>query len=247
MSSDTSVAPLLKATSVEKRFGELHVLQDISFTLDAGEAVGIVGPNGAGKTTFLSVLVGAQKPSAGVIEYKGRDITQLPASERVRLGLVRTHQIPRPFGQMTVFENALVAATQGGGVKGQEANELVLDALQLCKMENLVNRRAETLGLMDRKRLELVRAVSTRPEVLLLDEIGGGLTDAEAHELVLIIKELQTRAIAIVWIEHLVNTLLRVAKRLICLDSGRIIADGDPQAVLKDPAVTKAYLGGHGQ
>nr|WP_307282965.1 ABC transporter ATP-binding protein [Labrys wisconsinensis] len=220
------------------------VLDDVSFAMRADEAVGIVGPNGAGKTTLLSVLVGAHAPSTGTIRFRGEDVTALPAAERCRRGIVRTHQIPRPFIGMTVFENVFVAASSGGAFQRDEAYQRAIDALSLCGMLKIANRRAETVGLLDRKRLELARALATDPAVLLLDEIGGGLTDAEAGELVGTIRELKRRGIAIVWIEHIVHVLLKVAERLICMDAGRIIADGDPAAVMADPAVIAAYLGG---
>ena len=176
--------------------------------------------------------------------FAGREVTSLAASARCRLGLVRTHQVPGPFSGMTVFENGYVAAAHGGGFGKSEAYDRVVDALFLCGMQGVANRTAETLGLLDRKRLELARALAARPTLLLLDEIGGGLTDGEAGELVETIKELRRRKIGIVWIEHIVHILLQVAERLICMDAGRIIADGDPQTVMADPQVIHAYLGG---
>ena len=240
----TADVTILSASAVEKRFDALVVLDRVDFAMRGDEAVGIVGPNGAGKTTFLGVLVGAHAPTSGAIHFRGDDVTALPAPERSRRGLVRTHQVPRPFSGMTVFENAFVAATNGGGFARDVAYDRVIDALRLCGMLGIANRRAETLGLLDRKRLELARALATNPTVLLLDEIGGGLTDGEAGELVCVIRELRGRSIAIVWIEHIVHVLLQVAERLICMDAGRIIADGEPSAVMADPAVIKAYLGG---
>ncbi|MGX5847461.1 ABC transporter ATP-binding protein [Mesorhizobium sp. PL10] len=220
------------------------VLDDIDFAMTADEAVGIVGPNGAGKTTLLSVLSGAFPPSAGSVAFKGGDVTALSATQRSRLGLVRTHQVPKPFSGMTTFENVFVAASHGASLARDEAYEEALASLELCGMLGVANRRAETLGLLDRKRLELARALAARPNLLLLDEIGGGLTDGEASELVDTIKELRRRKIAIVWIEHIVHILLQVAERLICMDAGKIIADGEPEAVMADPEVVRAYLGG---
>jgi len=237
-------AAILSASGIHKHFGALVVLDDIDFVMQADEAVGIVGPNGAGKTTLLSVLSGAFPPSAGTVAFKGGDVTSLPATARCRLGLVRTHQVPKPFGGMTTFENVFVAASHGAGLGRDEAYEEALGSLRLCGMLGVANRRAETLGLLDRKRLELARALAARPTLLLLDEIGGGLTDGEAGELVETIRELRRRKIGIVWIEHIVHTLLQVAERLICMDAGTIIANGDPQAVMADPEVIRAYLGG---
>jgi branched-chain amino acid transport system ATP-binding protein len=235
---------LLSARAVQKWFGALVVLDRVDFEVRPGDAIGIVGPNGAGKTTLLSVLAGSHAPSAGTIAFRGEDVTHLDAARRCRLGIARSHQIPQPFSGMTVFENVLTAATHGGGFTRDDAYGRSVDALNLCGMLKLANRRAETLGLLDRKRLELTRALATDPIVLLLDEIGGGLTDGEAAELVETVQVLHRRGIAIVWIEHIVHVLVRVANRLICMDAGRVIADGKPQEVLADATVVDAYLGG---
>jgi branched-chain amino acid transport system ATP-binding protein len=235
---------ILAATGVVKRFNALVVLDRVDFTVGAAEAVGIVGPNGAGKTTLLNVLAGALRPTMGTIRFHGGDVTGAQAAERCRLGIARSHQVPRPFSAMTVFENVLVAATTGGGFTREAAYDRSIDALDRCGMLRVANRRAETLGLLDRKRLELARALATDPIILLLDEIGGGLTDAEADELVGTILELRKRGLAIVWIEHIVHVLLQVVDRLVCMSAGRIIADGEPKAVMADAAVIEAYLGG---
>jgi branched-chain amino acid transport system ATP-binding protein len=157
------------------------------------------------------------------------------------LGIARSFQVPRPFVGMTVFENVLVAA----GHAGQGARERSIDALELCGLVDLANRRGGSLGLLSRKRLELARALATDPAVVLLDEIGGGLTDVEAYELLDTIREVRRRNIAVVWIEHIVHVLIQAIDRLVCVDAGRIIADGEPQAVLADARVIDAYLG-HG-
>ncbi len=242
MAAESSV-PILSAASVDKRFNALVVLNQVNFSVAEREAVGIVGPNGAGKTTLLNVLAGAYKPSAGNISFRGHDVTDLPIQDRCRRGIARSHQIPRPFGGMTVFENLFVAAANGGEFDRDQAYDRCIDSLQLCGMLRIANRRAETLGLLDRKRLELARAVATNPVVLLLDEIGGGLTDAEASELVETIRTLRQRNIAIVWIEHIVHVLLQVAERLVCMNAGTILADGDPHKVMSDQTVIDAYLG----
>lgn len=237
--------PLLAARGARKRFGALTVLDEVDFAVGAGEAVGIVGPNGAGKTTLLAALSGSLALESGSIRFQGRDVTGLDASRRCRLGIARSHQVPRPFGGMTVFENVLTAALHGGGFRQRQAGERAADAILLCGMLPVANRRADTLGLLDRKRLELTRALATEPSVLLLDEIGGGLTDGEAAELVETIRGLRQRGITIVWIEHIVHVLVQVAERLVCMDAGRIIADGSPQDVLSNSTVVSAYLGGH--
>jgi branched-chain amino acid transport system ATP-binding protein len=236
-------APVLAAVDVRKRFGALAVLDGVNLALDQGEAVGVVGPNGAGKTTLLNVLAGSLRPDAGSILFRGRDVTAKDAAERCTLGIARTHQVPRPFGGMTVFENVLVGATAGGRRRGSEAYSLSLEVLEQCELTHLANRRAEGLGLLQRKRLELARALAVTPTVLLLDEIGGGLTDAESAALVETVAALRDRGIAVLWIEHIVHVLMQVVTRLVCMDAGRIIADGAPEAVVAQAAVIDAYLG----
>jgi branched-chain amino acid transport system ATP-binding protein len=235
---------MLEAVEVRKQFGALAALDGVDFAVGSGEAVGIVGPNGAGKTTLLNVLAGTLPPSSGSVIFRGGDVTAAGASPRSRLGIARAHQVPRPFGGMTVFENCFVGATTGGGLRRRHAYDRCLEVLDLCGLEELGNRRADTLGLLGRKRLELARALATGPQVLLLDEIGAGLTDAEAEELVVMIKQLHGGGIAIVWIEHIVHILVQVVQRLVCMDTGQVIADGEPQAVMRDARVVDAYLGG---
>ena len=243
MSEGPSTA-VLAAVGVHKRFGALAVLDGVSLDLRPGEAVGVVGPNGAGKTTLLNVLSGALSPDAGAITFRGRDVTGRSAAERCKLGVGRTHQVPRPFTGMTVFENVLVAATAGGSKRGQEAYDLCIQVLERCALTGLANRRAEGLGLLQRKRLELARALAVEPAVLLLDEIGGGLTDAESEALVEMVAGLRDQGLAVLWIEHIVHVLLRVVGRLVAMDGGRIIAEGPPDQVVGQAAVIDAYLGG---
>ena len=240
---ETGKEPVLSARDVRKRFGALAVLDGVTLSLNQGEVVGIVGPNGAGKTTLLNVLAGSMQPDDGNIVFRGRDITAKHAADRCKLGIARTHQVPRPFGGMTVFENVLVGATAGGSRRGSDAYNVALEVLELCALTHLANRRAEDLGLLQRKRLELARAVAVGPAVLLLDEIGAGLTDAESVALVETVASLRDRGIAVLWIEHIVHVLLQAVSRLVCMDEGRIIAEGEPQAVVSQAAVIDAYLG----
>ena len=234
---------VLVASAVTKRFKTFTAVDRVDFQLNADEAVGIVGPNGAGKTTLLNVLSGTYAPTSGTIAFAGSDVSKLDAASRCRAGIARSHQVPRPFAEMTVFENVYVAASQGAGLARAHAYEASIDALSLCGMLDVANRRASTLGLLGRKRLELARALGTAPRVLLLDEIGAGLTDSEASELVAIVRELRGRGIAIVWIEHILHVLLQIVGRLVCMDAGRIIADDVPERALEHPAVVEAYLG----
>ena len=234
---------VLAAVDVRKRFGALAVLEGVNLALKQGEAVGIVGPNGAGKTTLLNVLSGSLAPDTGSIVFRNRDVTSKGAAERCKLGIARTHQVPRPFAGMTVFENVLVGATAGGRRRGAEAYDLCLHVLDQTALTPLANRRAERLGLLQRKRLELARALAVDPSVLLLDEIGGGLTDAESAALVETVSGLRDRGIAVLWIEHIVHLLMQVVGRLVCMDAGRIIAEGPPETVVSQAAVIDAYLG----
>ena len=235
---------IVSGIGIGKSFGAFQVLSNVDFHLGKGEALGIVGPNGAGKTTLFSVVAGSLAPSAGSIHFQGKDVTGTDAASRCRAGIGRTHQVPRPFSGMTAFENTLVAAQHGSDRAGDEAGALAADALRRCGLLALANRPAAALGLLDRKRLELARALATAPTVLLLDEIGGGLTEAELHVLVDLVAELKADGISIIWIEHILHALLKVIDRLICMGSGSIIAQGRPQDVMADEAVMRAYLGG---
>ena len=235
--------PVLAGLGLSKRYGELWVLSEVDFAVGPGEAVGIVGPNGAGKTTLLNVLAGSVAPSAGSVRLDGRDVTGLRPEVRCRRGIGRAFQVPRPFGGMTVMENVVVGASYGARLSRTAAYTRCIDVLEQCGLVDLANRRAESLGLLHRKRLELARALATNPHVLLLDEIGGGLTDAEAAELVTTIKQLHQQGTSIAWIEHIVHVLVQVVDRLVCMDAGRVIADGEPALVLRDAVVVDAYLG----
>jgi branched-chain amino acid transport system ATP-binding protein len=235
--------PLLAADGIRKRFGALEVLNGVGLRLGEGDSVGIVGPNGAGKTTLLNVLSGGLRPDDGRVLLRGQDVTRTSSARRCHLGIGRAHQVPKPFAGMTVFENVFVGATMGGRHRRREAYRRSIEVLETCGMLDAANREAESLGLLDRKRLELARALATGPSVLLLDEIGAGLTDEESAALVETIRELRREGIAIVWIEHIVHVLVQAIDRLIAMDAGRVIAEGEPQAVLADAAVVDAYLG----
>jgi len=235
--------PILAVDGLRKRFGPLVVADDVSFRLDAGRALGVVGPNGAGKSTLLNLVSGALRPDAGAVTLAGRDVTSSPAGRRCALGVGRTHQVPRPFVDMTVFENALVAAHAGAGLHGAKAYAAAADALERAGIREHANERAGRLPLLDRKRLELARALATGPRLLLLDEIGGGLTEPELRILVGTVTGLRGDGLGIIWIEHIVHALLAVVDELLCLAGGRVVAHGDPHAVIGSREVRDLYLG----
>lgn len=234
---------ILEINAVSKSYGNLQVLSNVSLSFNEGEAVGIVGPNGAGKTTLLSIINGTELATSGSISFVGSDITKQSAEERSRNGIGRSFQIPRPFTHLTVFENVLAGASFGGNLRGAAAQNAALEALEKSEMLQFANQRAGSLTLLARKRLELARALATQPKLLLLDEIAGGLTEAECASLVQTIKSLKSAGVTIIWIEHVVQALVAVVDRLICLASGEIIQDGNPDAVLKSEEVLSVYLG----
>jgi branched-chain amino acid transport system ATP-binding protein len=236
------VAASLELEGVSKAYGALKVIDDLSVRLDAGEALGVVGPNGAGKTTMLQLAAGQLRPDAGMVRLEGRDVTDLPARTRCQLGMAVTHQVPRPFVGMTVYENVLVGATFGRTGDG-DPHEASLAALAAVELTGRANRLAGTLPLLELKRLELARALATGPRVLLLDEIAGGLTEAEVHQLVATIRRLREAGVSIVWIEHIVHALLSVVDRIVAINFGRKLIEGDPRMVMASPEVRDVYLG----
>ena len=235
---------LLQLEGISKRFGRVVVADGVSFQLEQGASLGVIGPNGAGKSSMFGLISGDIKPDAGSLHFGEHNLHGVTASGRCRMGIGRTYQIPQPFEHLNVFENALLAAQQGARTRGSESYDVAYDALQRTGLDELANRPAGSLALLHRKRLELARALATRPRLLLLDEIAGGLTDPEVHELTDVIKQLQSDGIAIIWIEHVVRALLSTVSRLLCLANGTVIADGDPHEVLASEAVRAVYLGG---
>ena len=234
---------ILAVAQVAKSYGAAPVLTDVSFEVGAGELVGVIGPNGSGKTTLFGIISGQFKPNAGSVALAGVDVTGLPAAERARRGIGRTFQVPQSFANMTVFENLAVAARFAAGLGAGDASDLVMDVLERTGFSGREQTLAGALPLLDRKRLELARALATRPRLLLLDEIAGGLTDDEASAIAEMVRGLPALGMAVVWIEHLVHVLTRTVSRILVLGQGRIIADGEPHATMAIPAVRQIYLG----
>ena len=234
---------ILTAEHLTKSYGALRVVDDLSVSLHAGEALGVVGPNGAGKTTMLNLLTGIVHADSGTIVLDGQDISRRGPDERCHFGIGRTYQIPRPFEGMTVFENVLVGGTYGRARSEKASYEICAQALQRAGLLPRANVLGESLSLLERKRLELARALATEPKVLLLDEIAGGLTEQEVTALIQTIKQLRDEGISIIWIEHIVHALLAVVDRLMAIDFGRLIAEGDPKTVINSPEVRDVYMG----
>jgi branched-chain amino acid transport system ATP-binding protein len=234
---------ILTLEGLSKSYGALRVIDHLSLSVAAGETLGILGPNGAGKTTLLNLLTGELRADAGRIEFGGRDIAREPPHRRCRLGIGRAYQIPQPFGAMTVFENLVTAASFGSQTREKDTYAGAVEILRATGLLAKANRLAGSLTLLDRKRLELARALATQPRLLLLDEIAGGLTEQEARELVDEIRRLKAQGVTMLWIEHVVHALVAVADRLLVINFGQRLAEGPPAAVMADPEVQRVYLG----
>jgi branched-chain amino acid transport system ATP-binding protein len=237
------VTEILRVDGLSKRFGKVVTADNLSFSVERGSALGVVGPNGAGKSTLLSLITGVLPADEGRVSFDGQDITRLGAGRRSRLGIARTFQIPRPFTTMTVFENVYVGASFGGETGGQAGYEGAVEALEIAGLLHLANRPAGSLRLLDRKRLELARALATRPQLVLLDEIAGGLTEKELPPLIEMLQGLREAGVSLIWIEHIVHALLEVVDDLMCLAFGTILASGSPEEVMRSPEVVEVYLG----
>jgi len=237
------MAPILALDNVSKRFGAVVVADGIDLALAEGEALGIIGPNGAGKTTLFGIVAGTVKPDDGRVLFEGEDITRLAPERRCRKGIARSFQIPQPFTGMTVFENVVVAAAFGRGLSETAVCDDCAALLERCGLADKANRRAGSLTLLDRKRLELARALATGPRVLLLDEVAGGLTEHECAALVKLIKDVRAGGVSVIWIEHIVHALLATVDRLLVLHGGKFIAEGEPHAVIRSPQVAEIYMG----
>lgn len=234
---------MLTLAGLSRRFGGLRVIDGLDLTVEAGEILGILGPNGAGKSTLFNLIAGVLPPSGGRILLDGRDITAMKPWDRSRIGIGRTYQVPKPFTHMSVFENVLVAAVHGGKMTVARAKGECDAVLQRVGLTHRAELPAGQLGLLDMKQLELAKALAVRPRLLLLDEIAGGLTEAETETLLTTIREVHAGGVTVVWIEHVIKALLRLVTRLCVLSGGGILAEGAPQEVLADERVREAYLG----
>jgi branched-chain amino acid transport system ATP-binding protein len=237
------VSTILALEKISKRFGAVVVANGIDLSLDDGEALGIIGPNGAGKTTLFSMITGTVAPDSGRVLFDGRDVTRKTPERRCRAGIARSFQIPQPFGGMTVFENLVVAAAFGGGKRERDVYAACAELLERCGLAEKANRPAASLTLLDRKRLELARALATGPRVLLLDEVAGGLVEHETAALVELVKQVRASGVSIVWIEHIVHALIAAVDRLVVLHGGALIAEGNPAEVIRRPQVAEIYMG----
>jgi len=239
----TTAMPILKLQGVSKSFGALKVTDDVSFEVPAGEALGIIGPNGAGKSTLFNLITGNLLPDTGSIAFMGTDVTRVPPMQRCISGVGRSFQIPQPFDKLTVFENLLVAATHGRACSEREAQQQCGEILERTELIGSANALAGSLSLLQRKRLELARAMATGPKLLLLDEIAGGLTEGECIALVETIRSIHREGVTIIWIEHVLHALNRVVERLLVLDFGKMIGLGEPEAIMASKNVKEIYLG----
>jgi len=237
------MADILQVHGLSKSYGAIEVANQISFNVTEGEILGVIGPNGAGKTSLFGMLSGHVAPSAGRVVFRGTDITALVTHDRARLGIARTFQVPRPFGQMTVFDNLRVAATFAGGLRGAGVTAWVERTLATTGLTRYADTLAGRLPLLVRKRHELARALAMRPKLLLIDEVAAGLTESEVSEFIDLVRHIRSMGCTIVWIEHVMRTMLTATDRLMALAEGQVLAIGPPHDVIQLPQVKRVYLG----
>jgi branched-chain amino acid transport system ATP-binding protein len=234
---------ILELDGVSKRFGALKVADDISFAVGEGEALGIIGPNGAGKSTLFNLVTGNIATDSGSVRFRGEDVTRMPPMARCLSGMGRTFQIPQPFEKLTVFENLLVAGAFGSRKRESEVTDRCAQILVDTGLIDKANVPAGGLSLLQRKRLELARALATQPKLLLLDEIAGGLTEGECRSLVATIRAIHASGVAVIWIEHVLHALNSVVERLLVLHFGKVIGIGKPDEIMASREVKEIYLG----
>lgn len=241
--AETTHTDLLVVKNLSRSFGSLAAVSNLSFEVHKGEILGIMGPNGAGKTTVFNLLTGVLKPNSGSMFLDGKDITRLSAAKRCRAGIGRTYQVPRPFTKMTVLENLMVAAVHGGGLLEKKAMRKSDEILDMINLSSVRDDFAGSLSLLDRKRLELGRALASQPSLILIDEVAGGLTEKEVEQLLGIVKEIQQQGITIIWIEHIMMMMSEGADRILCIAEGKRMQCGDPSEVMCSKEVLECYLG----
>jgi branched-chain amino acid transport system ATP-binding protein len=237
---------VLEVADLTKRFGGFTAVRQVGFELRAGEILGLIGPNGSGKSTIFNLIAGALRPNGGSIRFEGGEISGLTPAAVCHLGIARTFQIPRPFRKLSVFDNVMVAAYygHGGAMARSEARRLAADALATVNLPTEPGVPVDGLGAAGLKKLELARALATRPKLLLADESLGGLDDAEIEQAADMLSRIRReKGITIIWVEHIMGVLMRVVDRCIVLDHGEKIAEGEPREVAHDPRVVEVYLG----
>ncbi|MDR1571595.1 MAG: ABC transporter ATP-binding protein [Clostridiales Family XIII bacterium] len=237
------MSTILNVENLHAAYGKFKVLQELSFEVEEGQVLGVIGPNGAGKTTLMNTLSGLLIPYEGSIVFDGDDITKQSPDKRCRRGLGRTYQVPRPFEGLTVFENVLVGAAYGTGRSERATIAHTVEVLKSTALYEKGDIVAGQLTLLDRKRLEIARALATQPKLLLLDEVAAGLTDAEVHEVMELVEYLKNTGITIIWIEHVIKTMAESTDKLLCLATGMRLIYGDPAYVMGSKEVEEVYLG----
>ncbi len=234
---------ILTVEKLTKYFGNLMAVNDLSFGLQRGEILGVIGPNGAGKTTLFNLIAGQIRPNGGRVSFNGTDVTYARAYDRCRQGIVRTYQIPRPFLNMTVLENLLVGAVFGAGMGKKQARQRCEEILTITGMLSKSTLLAGSLNLLDRKRLELAKAVATSPILILIDEVAGGLAESEVEEVLSIIRSLREKGTTVLWVEHIMMAMKKGPDRLLVMNAGSELFCGTPEKAFESEEVQKVYLG----